>query len=148
MLTRDTMPSSRSDVRALLERWSEAIRRKDIDRLMSLYSPDIVYFDVVSPLRYRGLAELRRDFLRWFDGWESDIRVEVRTLSILANVEVAAIAMLHRTSGVLKDGRDVGYWVRATICCKRSQAEWLIAHEHISLPVDFPGGRAAMDLMP
>jgi ketosteroid isomerase-like protein len=37
------MASIQSEVRALLESWSEAARIKDIDRLMSLYSPDIVY---------------------------------------------------------------------------------------------------------
>jgi hypothetical protein len=39
----EAMASIQSEVRALLESWSEAARIKDIDRLMSLYSPDIVY---------------------------------------------------------------------------------------------------------
>jgi hypothetical protein len=43
----DVMASTQSEVRTLLESWSENIRIKDIDRLMSLYSPDIIYFDVV-----------------------------------------------------------------------------------------------------
>jgi hypothetical protein len=41
------MATTQSEVRALLDSWSEAIRTKDIDRLMALYAPDIVYFDVV-----------------------------------------------------------------------------------------------------
>src|SRR5918998_2524365 len=48
----DAMASTQSEVSALLESWSEAIRIKDIDRLMSLYSPDIVYFDLVPGLQY------------------------------------------------------------------------------------------------
>jgi ketosteroid isomerase-like protein len=32
----DAMTSTQSEVRALLDRWSEAIRLKDIDRLMAL----------------------------------------------------------------------------------------------------------------
>jgi hypothetical protein len=42
----------------------------------------------------------------------------------------------------------VGYWVRATVACKRSDGRWLITHEHISLPFDFEKGGVAMDLVP
>jgi ketosteroid isomerase-like protein len=115
---------------------------------MTLYDPDIVYFDVVPPLRFRGVAELRRDYARWFDSWESAIGVEVRDLNILASSDVAVAFMLHRASGTLKNGREIAYWVRATVCCQRSDAQWSIAHEHISLPVEMPGGRAVMDLVP
>ena len=41
------MDLTQAEVKALLDRWSEACRTKDIDRLMSLYAPDITYFDVV-----------------------------------------------------------------------------------------------------
>ena len=76
------MASTQSEVGALFDRRSEAIRRKDIDRLMALYAPDIVYFDLVPPLQYAGSAALRGRFLDWFDRWESGIGQEVRDLKI------------------------------------------------------------------
>jgi ketosteroid isomerase-like protein len=144
----DVMASPESEIRTLLERWSEAVRAKDIDRLMSLYSPDIVYFDVVPPLQYTGSAAVRANFLRWFDGFESSIGQEIGDSQILVSGEIAVAYMLIRASGTLKDGREVGYWVRATISCKRSNQGWFITHEHISLPFDFERGRVAMDLVP
>ena len=54
---------------------------KDIDRLVSLYSPDIVYFDAVPPLQYVGSAVLRDRFLQWFDGYRSGIGQDVRDLN-------------------------------------------------------------------
>ena len=137
-----------SEVRALLDSRSEAIRIKDIDRLMSHYSPDIIYFDIVPPLQDAGSAALRGRFLEWFDGYKGAIGQEIRDLNILASGDIATAYMLHRTSGALKNGREVGYWVRATVCCQRSDHRWLITHEHISLPVDFESGGAAMDLVP
>ena len=101
------MSSTQSEVKALLDSWSGAIRAKDIDRLMSLYSPDIVYFDLVPPLRYAGSAAIRRNFLRWFDSWKSSIGAEIRDLHIAASGQTAVAFMLHRTSGTLKDGREV-----------------------------------------
>jgi ketosteroid isomerase-like protein len=142
------MVSTQSEVRMLLDNWSEAGQLKDIDRLMSLYSPDITYFDVVPPLQFAGSAAIRRNFLRWFDGWKSSISMEIHDLHILASGDVAAAYMLVRTSGTLKNGQEVGYWVRATVCCQRSNHRWLITHEHISLPVDPGSWSAAIDLVP
>ena len=143
-----TSPQPELAVRALLERWSEAIRSKDIDRLMALYAPDIVYFDVVPPLQFTGSAAIRRNFLRWFDSWQSAIGQDCRDLNIVVSGELAVAHMLIRASGTLKNGREVGYWVRATVSCRRSDQGWVITHEHISLPVDVASGRVVMDLVP
>lgn len=141
-------PQPELEVRALLDSWSEAIRSKEIDRLMALYAPDSVYFDLVPPLRFSGSAAIRRNFLRWFDAWQSAIGQDIRDLHLVASGETAFAHMLIRASGTLKNGREVGYWVRATVCCQRSDQRWLITHEHISLPVDVASGRAVMDLVP
>jgi ketosteroid isomerase-like protein len=144
----DDAERRRSEVGALLDSRSEAVRIKDIDGLMSLYAPDVVYFDVVPGLQFTGSAALRARFLQWFDNVEDSIRIEIRDLNILAGRDIAVAYMLNRTSGTLKNGREVGYWVRATVCCQRSNHRWLIKHEHISLPVNFESGSAAMDLVP
>jgi ketosteroid isomerase-like protein len=143
-----TSPQPELEVRALLDSWSEAIRGKDIERLMALYASDIVYFDAVPPLQFTGSAAIRRNFLRWFDAWQSAIGQDIRDLHIVASGEIALAHMLIRASGTLKNGREVGYWVRATVGCQRSDQRWVITHEHISLPVDVASGRAAMDLVP
>jgi ketosteroid isomerase-like protein len=142
------MPSSESEVSVLLELRSESMRAKDVDRLMSVYAPDVVYFDLVPPLRYSGSAALRERFLDWFGRWTSDIGLETRDLDVLAGGDVAVAHMLLRASGTLKDGREVGYWVRTSNGCRRSNDRWLITHEHVSLPVDMASGLAVLDLVP
>jgi uncharacterized protein (TIGR02246 family) len=144
----DAMDANQSDVRALLDAQVEAIRRKDLDRLMSLYSPDIVYFDVVPPLQYVGSAALRGRFTTWFDGYRDAIDFEIRDLTIAADRDLAVSHWLSRASGTLKNGRKVGSWVRATSCCRRTDQGWLVTHEHISVPVDLASGSAATDLLP
>lgn len=39
-----------TDIRTLLDDRSEAIGARDLDRLLSFYSHDIVYFYVVTPI--------------------------------------------------------------------------------------------------
>jgi ketosteroid isomerase-like protein len=142
------MKSEQAEVKALMDRRSEAFRLKDVERVMSLFSSDVVYFDVVPPLRYFGAAALRERFADWFRRWKSPIGQELRDVTVLASGDMAAAHMLIRTSGTLNDGRSVGYWVRTSDFCAFSNGKWLITHEHVSFPVDVRSGSAIMDLVP
>ena len=132
------MASDDSEVRALLDSRVDACKAKDIDRLMSLYAPDIVYYDVVPPLQYTGSADVRRNFMRWFDEYDGPIGLETHELEIAASADVAFAHMLHLDSGMRKNGNDDAIWVRSTVCCRRSGGEWMITHEHISMPGNWP----------
>jgi hypothetical protein len=46
--------------------------------------------------------------------------------------------MLIRASGTLKSGREVGYWVRATVSCRRSDDRWLLTHEPDAITAQSP----------
>ena len=100
----DAVPTTQSEVRSLLEDQSEAMRIKDLDRLMSLYSPDVVYFDVVPPLQFVGATALRGRFSQWFDGYKGAIGMDVRDLNISTAGEIAVAHWLSRASGALKSG--------------------------------------------
>ena len=142
------MAPTRAEIKTLLDAWVEAVRKKDIDRLMSLYAPGIVYFDVVAPLQIKGIDAVRRNFMRWFNLWDGDIGAEIRDLHISQSGSLATALMLYRASGRLKSGQDVDYWIRATVSCQRLEQGWRISHEHVSLPIDFSSGSALMDLAP
>jgi ketosteroid isomerase-like protein len=142
------MLMSQSQVKVLLDNQAAAMRSKDIDRLMSFYSPDVVYFDVVPPLQFVGSAALRNRFLNWFDGFEGPMRMDVRDVRIVESGDVAIAYWFSRASGTLKNGREVGSWVRVTSFCRRSHDRWFVTHEHVSVPVNIASGTAAMDLVP
>ncbi len=144
----NVMDSTQSEIGALLDSQSEAMSTKDIDRLMSLYSPDVVYFDTVPPLQYAGATALRGRFLQWFDGWQGLFQMEIRNVRILTSGDIAVAYRFSRARGTLKNGQEAGAWVRATSCCQRLNRRWLITHEHVSWPVDVKSGSAAMDLVP
>jgi ketosteroid isomerase-like protein len=124
----------------LLDSRVSASRAKDIERLMSLYSPDIVYYDVVPPLKFVGTEEVRRNFIRWFDEYDGPISLETQGLNVATSAEVAFAHMLHLDSGTRKEGAPEGaVWLRSTVCCQRQHGKWLITHEHISLPGNWLG---------
>ena len=132
------MATNDSEIRALLDRRVAACQAKDIDRLMSLYSPDIVYFDVVPPLQFTGAAEVRRNFLRWFGEYDGPIGLETHELTIAASTDGAFAHMLHLDSGTRNNGVEGAVWIRSTVCLQRSGGAWLITHEHISMPGTWP----------
>ena len=39
-------------------------------------------------------------------------------------------------------------WVRATLGCRRIDGDWVIVHDHESVPFDPESGRALIDLAP
>lgn len=142
------MSLTESEIRMLLASRSEAMQVKDIERLMPLYAPGVVYFDLVPPLRYAGSAALRARFLSWFGRWQSPIGQDVHELDVCVSGDVAAAHMLIRAYGTLKDGQQVDYWVRTSNSFRRFNRAWSITHEHVSLPVDLKTRRAVMELAP
>jgi uncharacterized protein (TIGR02246 family) len=126
--------SHESQIRELLSTWIASSRAKDIDRLMSLYADDIVYYDVVPPLRFAGRDEVRRNFLRWFHEYDGPIGLEVQDLRVVTSADAAFANMIVLDSGTRNNGIEGTRPVRATVCCRRSSDKWVITHEHISIP--------------
>ena len=140
--------AAREEIAELMAERSAAMAARDIDRLMAVYTEDIVYFDLVPPLAYTGAEALRGRFTDWFGKWDGPIGQRVDHLEVTASKEVATAHMLIEASGTLKGGHSVHYWVRTTNGLRREHGGWRIAHEHVSLPVDMATRMAVMDLVP
>lgn len=140
------MVAREADIRALLERRSGAIRTKHIDQLLACYAPDVTYFDVGPPLQSTGTSALRERFLRWFSSYASPIDQDIRDLTVTASGDLAVASMLIRSGGTLAGGPAIEFSVRCTSTFQRSGDTWLIAHEHVSVPVDLATRAATTDL--
>jgi ketosteroid isomerase-like protein len=122
----------------------DAVRSKDLERTMSFYSPDIVSFDLEPPLQYTNTKRWKQTFA----AFEGPIGYEIRELSITGNNDLAFAHSLNRSSGTLKNGTRSETWVRWTACFRKLGGNWLIVHDHVSVPVDPATGKASMDLKP
>ena len=52
--------------------------------------------------------------------------------------------MVEAWGSNMQDGTEVGVWVRATSCLRRQDGEWMIVHEHASVPFDANTGHAVL----
>ena len=137
-----------ADIRRQLDEWAKAIGAMDLERVMPIYAPDIVSFDLEPPLQYSGAEAKRKAWARVFAMYQPPLQYEIRELSVTLSDDVAFSHSLNRLSGTLKNGHRTGSWVRYTACFRKIDGKWLIAHEQISAPVDPASGRAFLDLKP
>lgn len=138
-----------TEIRRLIDNWARAIRTKDINALMSNYTPDILVFDLAPPLQYSGIDAYRRNFEEWFPSFQGPINCEIRDLSITPGADVAFSHSLNRISGKRTSGEETDVWVRATVCYRKLDGKWRVAHEHVSVPFYMDGSYgAAVDLKP
>jgi ketosteroid isomerase-like protein len=113
---------------------AQAIRDKDIERLMAFYAPDVLVFDVLPPLDTRGVGAYRQNFERWFASVEGPLSFEFKDLRVVPGEFTAFCHYLALVVAAKQDKRKSGYWVRGTTCFERRNGEWVVTHEHISMP--------------
>jgi uncharacterized protein (TIGR02246 family) len=136
------------EIRGWLDHWRKAVSAKDVDRVMVLYTDDVIAYDVVPPLQYIGKAAYRADYQQFFSQYESDLNVETRDLHVGAGGEFGYATGLQMISGTLKHGRKSGMWVRFTSLYRKENGKWLDFHDHVSVPVEIESGKALLDLQP
>ena len=141
--------SPESQIRDLVEDRVKAVRAKDVDGAMSNIAPDILSFDVVSPLRNAGSDAARKRVEQWFRSFQGrTIGYQIRDLSIAAGDEVAFCHSLNRVNAARSDGKKLDMWWRATVCFRKVDGKWTITHEHNSVPFDVETGKASLGLKP
>jgi ketosteroid isomerase-like protein len=126
----------------------KALRAKDIEGVMAHYAPEMLAFDLAPPLQHRRDG-IRHGLAEWFPTWEGPIGYEFRDLAITVGDGVAFSHSLNRLSGKRTSGEATDVWVRSTVCFREIDGEWMVVHEHTSVPFYMDGSfRASVDLKP
>jgi len=146
MTTENTKTNHEAEIRALLNDWTNALRSKDAEGVMSHYAADLVQFDLAPPLKY---VLDKKTLEKWFSSFQGSIGYEIRDLNITADDNVAFCHSLNRLSGRRTAGDKFDVWQRATVCFRRIEGKWTITHWHESVPFYMDGSyKAAVDLKP
>lgn len=144
MATRD---QNEAELRENIARWAEALRARDLDRMMASYETCVVAFDAPTPLQHVGIDAYRETWRRRLDELERPIELELRELAICAGDDVAFThALVHMTA--VQSGHRGGAWLRWTAGWKKIGGAWLVVHEHVSAPVDLETGEVVLDARP
>jgi uncharacterized protein (TIGR02246 family) len=137
-----------ADIRQRIDNGVKAIRAMDLERVMALYAPGIVSFDIVPPLRHVGAEAKRQQWVDVFATYQPPLGYELRDVTITVGDDVAFCHSLNRVSGTLRNGHRSDFWLRWTACFRKMDGTWLIAHDQVSVPVDLQSSRGLFDLEP
>jgi uncharacterized protein (TIGR02246 family) len=135
-------------IRELIDGFVKAIRAKDINKVISVFAPEMVSFDLGLPLQHGGGKTFVNRWQELLESYQNPIDYEVRDLSITAGDDVAFSHSLNRVSGTMKSGQKSDRWLRWTACYRKTNGKRLIVHEHVSVPVDLGNGKGMLDLKP
>lgn len=141
-----TNMTSKQEIEALCERLSRAHAEKDADAIVDCYVDDATIYDLAPPLGKRGV---KRDAVAaWLATWDGPIRIDAAGSELVVGEDVAYSTALNRMRGP-QGGEEQSIWFRSTLCFRRVDSHWRIAHDHTSVPFYMDGSyRAAVDLKP
>ncbi len=148
MTNRKIEATAEEEIRAAVDGWVEAVRQRDLDRIMSYYAPDVVSFDAILALQFKGREAYRQHWRACLDMCTSEMAFEVRELAVAADRDVAFCHYLLSCGGTKEDGEKEVGWMRATVCYRAIGGRWLVVHEHFSAPFDMESGKALLGLKP
>ena len=149
MSTTTTQTTAETQVRELMDSYVGAIQSADVDRIASYYAPDILAFDAIAALQFKGVEAYK-------DHWQACMEMcpgdgmgifELHELSITADGDLAFAHALCRC-GPDADDKEKAGWMRATLAFRKTAGRWAIVHEHWSAPFDPESGKALFDLKP
>jgi uncharacterized protein (TIGR02246 family) len=146
MPTTPTPNKDEAQIRERLTKWTQALRAKDLDTLMALYAPDVITFDLMPPQLVRGADHYRKNFERWFAAMPGPIDYEIQELRITVSDDVAFCHSLSHIKATKKNAEKTDYWVRVTVGFQKRNGEWLMTHDHVSMPFDMETNKAVPEL--
>lgn len=135
-----------AEIRSLIESWRLAVRDKNIDQLIQFYAEDIVVFDVVDALQFKGREAYRCHWQRCFEHTGVG-NFEFIQLEVSAGDTSGFAHWLADCGGHDEEGK-VSCWIRMTACFQLKGDQWKTVHEHWSAPFDFADGSALINLKP
>jgi len=135
-------------IRQLHEDFEQAIGAKDLDRIMAQYAPEVVAFDAVGALQFKGVPEYRAHWQRCFEFCQGEGFFETHELHVDVGGELACSRMLSHCGGPNAEGEMQSAWMRGTRVWARRGGDWKVIHEHFSMPFDMETGQVCMSSTP
>ena len=125
--------TDQATIRGIVENWARAVRTKNIDGILANHSSDVLMFDVPPPLQSEGIEAYKKTWDLFFS-WSLDpVVFDFTTMNITAGTDVAFVTALMRCTGMEARER-IELEFRLTIGLRKIGSQWLITHEHHSIP--------------
>ena len=126
--------TNESAVRHLLEQWAAAVRAKNVPNVLANHAPDFVMFDVPPPFESRGLAAYEDTWKLFYSSQPDPIAFDIEWLEVVAGDDVAFAFAHMRCVEPTEHAQRTPLNFRLTVGLRKVEGQWIIVHEHHSIP--------------
>ncbi|MDR0237511.1 nuclear transport factor 2 family protein [Acinetobacter sp.] len=131
-----------AEVISQIQIWDAAVVGNSIEHLLDQCAHDVSMFDVSSQME--GVQAYKLEWEKFSHYFSEHIQIVRRNMKIYASND---LAILHCHSKVensaLKEKLQMP-WCRTTLCLQKKDGQWLVVHQHISMPIDMSTGKVIM----
>jgi len=130
-------------IRALEAQFAEAVNFKDADAVMKYYVPgdSLLVFDAIPPRQYVGAQAYRKDWQDLFAMFKGPLKFEISDVAVSTDRTLAYGHSIQHLTGTDANDHPIDVTVRVTDVYRKVKGQWLIEHEHVSMPVDLATGK-------
>jgi ketosteroid isomerase-like protein len=133
-----------AQIRALEGRFMTAVNAKDINAIMSVYAQgnDLFVFDLIPPRQYVGWDAYKKDWADFLGTVQGPMKADQSALQIMTGGGDLAYSHSIQHVAAMSNGKPFEAFLRVTRVYHKISGNWLVIHEHVSVPVDFDSGKA------
>lgn len=138
------------DIQEVIEARYDRLAAGDVPGMLSSYAPKVVQFNLAPPLGGWTDGRDPAPLEAWLTTFEAPPRKTATQLEITTSGDVAFATSIDSMTATPKGGDEpFTLWHRVTLGLTRTDGQWLITHEHESVPFYMDGSfRASVDLQP
>jgi len=138
------MSQSEMQIHRVLERYRSTVFAKDLEGFLRLYSENVRIFDTWKAWSYEGKNAWREVIGKWFASLgEETVAVTLEDVQVTAGADLAIAGAIVTYAAVSPAGRTLrSIQNRLSVALAREGNDWLIVHEHTSVPIGFDDMRA------
>jgi uncharacterized protein (TIGR02246 family) len=123
-----------AQVRALIERWSKAVRDENRAGIRADHDSDILMFDVPPPFLSRGLDAYMATWEAFLSNSEKPVTLAFRDVKLTCGQDVAFATAIGKCVNIDSHGAREPLEFRLTMGLRKIDGKWRVTHEHHSLP--------------
>jgi ketosteroid isomerase-like protein len=123
----------------------KALASTTAEEFMAVIDEDVVLYDYVVPLQFKGAKAVRSRVEEFFKE-KNNAKGEFVSLHVEANGELGVAHSLQHFTWTDKEGKPGEATFRVTDCWRKSNGQWKIFHFHVSYPLNPESGKVEMNL--
>ncbi len=127
--------NNESQIRTLIENWAAAVRNKDMDSILAHHAADVVMYDVPPPFQSNGIDAYRKTWDIFFKYTKPGL-FDIHELHVTADDNIAFAYATMKCADKSSGGDYVELPFRLTVGLKKIDDQWVIVHEHHSIPAE------------